>query len=109
MSNIAYLFIALGLSVVLSVVMWLARFRKPKTFMSSIDDFRREMDALGRDPNDPEPKRWATRPGVKPEPIVPAPEQGDLARKLKQARQDKRDGYDTYDPHDSHDPYDQGR
>ena len=102
MQNLIYLLVALGLSVVLSVCVWLAQ-RKPKTFMSSIDDFRREMDALGRDPNDPEPKRWQTRPAAKPEPIVPAPEQGDLARKLKQARQDKRDGYDPYDN------YDQGR
>ncbi len=85
MSNLAYLAIAVGLSVGLSLAMWAARFRKPKTFMSSIDDFRREMDALGRDPNEPEPKRWQ-KPNGKPDPIVPAPEQGDLARKLKEAR-----------------------
>ena len=91
MSNVAFLVIPVALTVVLSIALWLGN-RKPKTFMSSIDDFRREMDALGRDPNDPEPKRWSTRPAAKPEPIVPAPEQGDLARKLKQARQENRDG-----------------
>ncbi len=113
MSNLAYLFIALGLSVVLSVAMWLARYRKPKTFMSSIDEFRREMDALGRDPNDPEPKRWSNRPVTKAPPLVPAPEQGDLARKLKEARKLNRAGgrYDDQylepDPdHDDHDDHD---
>jgi hypothetical protein len=49
MNNLVYLLIALGLSVSLSLVVWLARYRKPTTFMSSIDSFRREMDALGRE------------------------------------------------------------
>lgn len=98
MSNLAYLLIALGLSVVLSVGMWLARYRKPKTFMSSIDDFRREMNALGRDPNDTDRGRWANRPNGKPDPIIPAPEQGDLARRLKEARNSNMtDADDRYD------------
>jgi hypothetical protein len=48
MSNAAFVLIAIGLSVVVSFVIWLAS-RKPQTFMSSIDDFEREMRALGRD------------------------------------------------------------
>jgi len=99
-SNLAYLLIALGLSVVLSLGMWLARYRKPKTFMSSIDEFRREMDALGRDPNDPHPPRWskgAARNAPRPDPIVPAPEQGDLARKLREARRYNPADNDRYD------------
>jgi hypothetical protein len=49
MSSLSYLAIALGLSVSLSLAVWWARYRKPTTFMSSIDSFRREMDALGRE------------------------------------------------------------
>jgi hypothetical protein len=48
MSNAAFVLIAIGLSVVVSVLIWLVN-RKPQTFMSSIDDFEREMKALGRD------------------------------------------------------------
>jgi hypothetical protein len=46
MSNAAFVLIAVGLSVVVSLVIWLFS-RKPQTFMSSIDDFEREMRALG--------------------------------------------------------------
>lgn len=81
MSNLAYLMIAVGFSVVLSLLVWALRYRKPKTFMSSIDEFQREMGALGGDLEAKPKKR-----GVRPEPIVPAPEQGDLARKLNEAR-----------------------
>jgi hypothetical protein len=89
MSNLAYLLIALGLSVVLSVGMWAMRYRKPKTFMSSIDDFRREMDALGGEGSDAERRRRARQNG-RPDPIIPAPEEGDLARRLKEARKFNR-------------------
>ncbi len=82
MNNLAYLVIALSFSVVVSAIVWAARYRKPKTFMSSIDDFQREMGALGGDLEG----RPRKKPGQKPDPIVPAPEQGDLARKLKEAR-----------------------
>ncbi len=34
--------------MVVSLLIWLVN-RKPQTFMSSIDDFEREMKALGRD------------------------------------------------------------
>jgi hypothetical protein len=49
MSNAAFVLIAIGLSVVICVGLWVVN-RRPKTFMSSIDDFEREMRALGRDP-----------------------------------------------------------
>lgn len=48
MSNAAFVLIAIGLSVVFSLLIWLVS-RKPQTFMSSIDDFEREMKALGHD------------------------------------------------------------
>jgi len=97
MSNLAYLVIALGLSVVLSVGMWALRYRKPKTFMSSIDDFRREMDALGGDAAETERGRWARQNG-RPDPIIPAPEQGDLARRLNEVRKyNMTDADDRYD------------
>jgi len=50
MSNGAFLLLALGLSVIGSMLIWLLN-RKPKTFMSSIDDFSREMKALGHEPD----------------------------------------------------------
>ena len=95
MSNLAYVLIALGLSVVLSVAMWAARYRKPKTFMSSIDDFRREMDALARDPADADTrKRQKPARSNRPDPIVRAPSQGDLARKLRSARGSQPESYE---------------
>jgi hypothetical protein len=94
MQNLIYLLVALGLSVVLSVVVWLAQ-RKPKTFMSSIDDFRREMDALARDPADADTrKRQRPARSNRPEPIVRAPQQGDLARKLHSARGSQHESYE---------------
>src|SRR4051812_3431848 len=58
MSNGAFLLIAVGLSIVGSLLIWLFN-RKPKTFMSSIDDFSREMKALGRETDAPAPgRRW---------------------------------------------------
>jgi hypothetical protein len=61
MSNAAFLLLALGLSVVGSLLIWLLN-RKPKTFMSSIDDFSREMKALGRDTDEPPSGRRRRRP-----------------------------------------------
>lgn len=86
MNNVAFLLIAVGIAVVGSMIVWL-RYRKPKTFMSSINDFAREMDALGREPGAPDPRKFTGRnPRSRATPIVPAPEQGDLARRLKEAR-----------------------
>jgi hypothetical protein len=45
MGNLIFLVGAIALSVVGSVLLWL-RHREPTSFMSSIDDFSREMTAL---------------------------------------------------------------
>ena len=50
MSNAGFLLIAVAGIVAGSFAVW-ALNRKPKTFMSSIDDFAREMKALARDPD----------------------------------------------------------
>lgn len=86
MNNLAYLLIAVGASIVGSLFLWW-RHRRPRTFMSSIDEFQREMDALS---GDPEPGRRGAR-RARPQAIVPAPETGDLARKLKEARRYRAD------------------
>lgn len=86
MSNLAYLLIAVGASIIGSLFLWW-RHRKPRAFMSSIDEFQREMDALA---GDQEPGRRNGRRG-RLDPIVPAPETGDLARKLKEARRYRSD------------------
>lgn len=48
MGNAAFLLAAVGLSILGSLLLWL-RSRQPKGSMSSVDDFQREMRALGRD------------------------------------------------------------
>jgi hypothetical protein len=88
MSGLGYLGVAVAMAVVLSTLLWLVQ-RKPTSFMSSIDEFRREMDALGREPGAPLPAVRGRRRGKdagRPDPIVPAPRRGDLARKLRAAR-----------------------
>ena len=50
MSGLAFLLIVVVVSVVGFGIVWL-RHRKPTHFMSSVDDFQREMDALGRPPS----------------------------------------------------------
>ena len=52
MSGLAFLLIVVVVAVVGSLIVWL-RHRKPTHFMSSVDDFQREMDALGRPPGSP--------------------------------------------------------
>ena len=49
MSGVAFLLIVVVVGLVGSLIVWL-RLRKPTHFMSSVDDFQREMDALGRPP-----------------------------------------------------------
>ncbi len=46
MGNAAFLLIAVILSIIGSLLLWYQN-RKPKKFESSIDDFQREMKALG--------------------------------------------------------------
>ena len=60
MSNAGFLLIAVAGIVAGSFAVW-ALNRKPKTFMSSIDDFSREMKALGRDTDEPHPTRRRKR------------------------------------------------
>jgi hypothetical protein len=50
--NAAFLLVAVIGSVIGSVLLWF-RHRRPKTFMSSIDDFQREMKALAREQEQP--------------------------------------------------------
>jgi len=49
MSGLGFLAIVLVLSVVGSVIVWL-RHRQPTHVSSSVSEFQREMDALGRPP-----------------------------------------------------------
>ena len=56
MSGIGFLGIVLVLSVVGSVVVWL-RHRTPRHVVSSVDEFKREMDALSRPPVPTQPPR----------------------------------------------------
>jgi hypothetical protein len=58
MGNLVFLLGAIALSVVGSIVLWL-RHREPTSFMSSIDDFQREMTALSgeRPPGELDPSR----------------------------------------------------
>ena len=49
MSGLAFLLIVVVVTLVGSLIVWL-RHRKPTHFMSSVDDFQREMNALGRSP-----------------------------------------------------------
>jgi hypothetical protein len=48
-SGVAFLLIVVVVALVGSLIVWL-RHRKPTHFMSSVDDFQREMNALGRSP-----------------------------------------------------------
>ncbi len=56
-----FLLIVVVITVVGSLVLWL-RNRKPTTYMSSVDEFQQEMQALARDPNQvPERTRRSSR------------------------------------------------
>lgn len=56
-----FLLIVVVITVVGSLVLWL-RNRKPTTYMSSVDEFQQEMQALARDPNQvPERTRRSLR------------------------------------------------
>jgi hypothetical protein len=61
-SGVAFLLIVVVVALVGSLVVWL-RHRKPTHFMSSVDDFQREMDALGRPPGAGQKGSRRNRPG----------------------------------------------
>jgi hypothetical protein len=46
--NAAFVLVAIAVSALGSVLLWY-RHRRPRTFMSSIEEFQREMHALARD------------------------------------------------------------
>jgi hypothetical protein len=48
-SGLGFLLIVVVVTLVGSLIVWF-RHRKPTHFMSSVDDFQREMNALGRSP-----------------------------------------------------------
>ncbi len=79
MGNAAFLLAAVGLSIVGSILLWL-RSRQPKSSMSSVDDFQREMRALGREPGaGPSRRRRSARTtesGKGPDEPGPSPEGG---------------------------------
>lgn len=56
MSGAAFLLIAVVIAVVGSLIVWI-RHRKPTHFMSSVDDFQREMEALSTPPVPSTPPR----------------------------------------------------
>jgi hypothetical protein len=56
MANAAFVLIAVGVSALASLLLWFAH-RRPRTFMSSIDDFQREMNALSQDDPPVSPRR----------------------------------------------------
>jgi hypothetical protein len=57
---IAFLMIAVVISVVGSLVLYL-RSRTPSSLDSGIDNFRREMQALAPRDEEPTPRRWRKR------------------------------------------------
>jgi hypothetical protein len=60
MGNAAFLLIAVGVSALGSLLLWLLH-RRPRTFTSSIDEFQREMKALSRNGEEPRSRRRAPR------------------------------------------------
>ena len=60
MGAVAFLMIAVVISVVGSTVLYL-RSRTPSSLESGIDTFRREMQALAPRDDEPVPRRWWRR------------------------------------------------
>lgn len=58
MSNLLYLGLAIGLSIIGSLILWY-RHRKPRSIESGIEDFSRELRALS-------PQRRTDRGGKRP-------------------------------------------
>ncbi len=60
MDPVAFLMIAVVISIVGSLVLYL-RSRTPSSLESGIDTFRREMQALAPRDDEPVPRRWWRR------------------------------------------------
>jgi hypothetical protein len=58
MSNLLYLLVALGLSVIGSLILWFRR-RKPRSMEAGIHEFNKELRALAPE----RPDRWERPPG----------------------------------------------
>jgi hypothetical protein len=54
--NAAFVLIAVGVAALASLLLWAAH-RRPRTFMSSIEDFQREMKALSREEEEQQARR----------------------------------------------------
>jgi hypothetical protein len=85
-NNAAFLLIVLAISVPVSFYLWL-RTRKPKTFMSSIDEFQAEMTALANDPSEEPERKRAPQPL---RPIVSSPPNHGLAEKIRTAQKQRQ-------------------
>lgn len=89
LANVAFLLGAVALSLIGSLALWLHN-RRPSSFGSSIDEFQREMHALGSEVDEPRRGRRLRR--QRPEPIVP-PRGSGVAGELRSAvRGDGRTG-----------------
>jgi hypothetical protein len=55
-ANAAFVLIAVGVSALGSLLLW-AVHRRPRTFMSSIEDFQREMKALSHEEEEQQARR----------------------------------------------------
>lgn len=62
MGNAAFVLIAVAVSAIGSLLLWLYH-RRPRTFMSSIEDFQREMKALSHE--EEEAQRARRRPNLR--------------------------------------------
>ncbi len=82
MSNAAFLGIVVIISAPAISYIWL-RSRKPTTFMSSIDEFQREMSALAHDPSEQVEHKRKPQP-LKP--IVPTRANLGIAEKIRTAQ-----------------------
>jgi hypothetical protein len=82
-SNLAYLGLAVGLSVVGLVALWLAR-RRPRSMQAGMEAFSRELQALAP-PDNPAQRRETHVDQVSPAPIRPRPT-------APPARRSRRDG-----------------